>query len=203
VALNYLSVARALPIAPRAGIAGVSTAAWVLLAVWLSLAVIAGFARLRLAPSAARALRSRKPLALWRLACLLSLGLAPAALGLALTALAVVAESASLLKSETAKDIMIPVIVGIAGAALYDRIIHARDLYWERIDSSLDAVLNKVPHRSALSTVPTCTDASTTRCQRLVFNSTHSGLATQRPRHRKMALQHILDASVCSQASTS
>lgn len=186
-------------LASATGLSQVATATWALLGIWVLLTALVTIARLYSAHATTRALRRQTPLAAWRLACAISLGLAPVLLGLALTALAVIAETVSALRSSTAKDILIPVIVGIAGAALYDRVIHARDLYWEFIDRRLDSALNRLPPGAKWWEPPTCLDPATEPlCQRQAFNSTHAMLATDRTVHRRLALKRVLEAPVCS-----
>ncbi|HTX07455.1 MAG TPA: hypothetical protein VME22_02525 [Solirubrobacteraceae bacterium] len=142
-----------------------------------------------------------KLLTRWKVACVVGLALGPALLGLTLTALAVVAEAVAALKSSTGEDITIPLIVALVGAALYDRIIHVQDLYWQAVDDSLDAVLNKLPRGAPWDQPPTCTDPDDPLCQRRVFNSTHAMLGSGRRRHRAMALRRIIDAPICSQVT--
>lgn len=155
---------------------------------------------MRLPSVAAVALREQNPNWRWRAACAISLGLAPAALGFALTTLALLAESASLLDSGAGKDIILPVIVGIVAAALYDRATNARELYWERIDDSLNAVLNRLDYGAHWYEPATCDDPPGPECQRRKFNLTRPSLASYQAKERKLALKRILDASVCSQA---
>jgi hypothetical protein len=95
--------------------------------------------------AARSALREQRPLLRWKLASAVGLGFPPALLGVSLTAFAVLAETLSALRSETSKDVTIPIVVALAGAALYDRLIHAEDLYWEAIVDSLDGALNRRP----------------------------------------------------------
>ncbi len=157
-----------------------TTAAALFLGASAAVALTAALARL-LSQHGARAALTSGATFRWSVACSLSPLLRSGALGVLLAGIVVLFQATTALRSDADKNIVVPVMIAVLAAAVYDQLIHLRDLYWEAIDASLDRVLNPVDG----AVVPR-TD------QRVQFNRTHLDLLEGPARYRREALQLIL-----------
>jgi len=150
-------------------------------AVCVALVAVAGGTRALLPSWAGDALAGRWQ-RLWRAGCAISPLLPTALLGLLLAGLALAFQATDALRTETSKDVVVPVMVGVLAAALYDRLIHLRDLYWQATDASLDRALNQRQLGEAN--------------QRRQFNRTRLDLCDGLASDRKAVLERILNGQL-------
>ncbi len=149
-----------------------------------AVALVAAFARL-LSPRGARAALTSGAMLRWNVACSLSPLLRSGVLGVLLAGIVVIFQATSALRSDADKNIIVPVMIAVLAAAVYDQLINLRDLYWEAIDGSLGRVLNPAdgapcPHVD----------------QKVQFNRTHLDLLEGPARYRRETLRLILTPQI-------
>src|SRR5450759_5484243 len=118
----------------------------------------------------------------WHVGCTIGPLLSTALLGVVLAVITIAFQATNALHSEASKDIVVPVMVGVLAAAVYDQLVHLGDAYWRAIDDSLDEVLNP-----SAGTAPN-------EEQKLQFNRTRLNLLQGPRRDRSAVLREILQA---------